>query len=79
MKKRQEFKRIRLFHDKRSYTKDELDAISYFEGTGYYKEAQNPKREPNIHDTRQTFLLQKHDPVRRIKFLDGLNSNSKNY
>jgi len=62
------------------YTKDELDAIDYFNGTGIYKQYQDLKEKPNMFDTRQTFLLKMHDPVRRNKFLDTFNrKNDLNY
>ena len=55
------------------YTKEELDAINYFNGTGFYQSWQNPKEKPNIFDTRQSFLLKMHDPIVRRKFLNNFN------
>ena len=53
--------------------KEELDAISYFKGTGFYAKQQDPKMKPNIFDTRQTFLLKMHDETVRREFLKSFN------
>ena len=61
--------------DKKSYyTKEKLDAIDYFDGTGFYQKQQNPEVKPNIFDTRQSFLLKMHDPVLRNNFLNSFKS-----
>lgn len=73
MKRKKEHKRIRVLDDKRFYSKEELDAINYFHGTGFYKKHQNPEVKPNIFDTRQTFLLKMHDPILRNNFLNIFN------
>ena len=60
--------------DKRNrYTKEELDAIDYFQGTGFYARQQDPKMKPNIYDTRQSFLLKMHDDQMRDEFLASFN------
>jgi len=74
MRRRKEIKRVGMLDKKSSYTKEELDAMDYFHGTGFYKQHQDPKVSPNIFDTRQTFLLKMHDPVLRNNFLTSLNS-----
>ena len=83
MRKKIELKRTKLSDKEYYYTKEELDAISYFRGTGFYKKQQDPKVHPNIFDTRQSFLRKMQDPRAREKFLDYLdnkhiNINNKN-
>jgi hypothetical protein len=73
MKRRKEIKRLRMIDKKSYYTKDELDAMDYFHGTGFYQKEQDPKVKPNIFDTRQSFLLKMHDPVLRNNFLNSFN------
>ena len=77
MKRKREIKRLRLLDNKDWYSKEELDAMDYFNGTGFYHEEQDPTRKPNIFDTRQTFLLKMHDDKSRNDFLNSFNS--KNY
>lgn len=60
LRKEREAKRIKRKSDS-LYTKEELDAINYFKGTGFYAKHQDLKTKPNIFDTRQTFLLKMHD------------------
>lgn len=36
MKRKKEIKRIRLLYNKNYYTNEELDAMDYFNGTGFY-------------------------------------------
>ena len=62
MRKQRELKRLRIKNICKFYTKQELDAIDYFHGTGSYKKHQDPAMKPNIFDTRQTFLFKMHDP-----------------
>ena len=75
IKKETELKRLRPVNKQSFYTEDELDAIAYFHGTGFYANEQNllknPK--PNIFDTRQSFLLKMHDLETRNKFLNSFN------
>jgi len=74
MKKQAELRRLRVvIRTTPYYTKEELDAISYFKGTGFYAQQQDPKMKPNIFDTRQTFLLKMQDKTVRKKFLESLN------
>ena len=75
-KKRRELKKLRIKETPNFYTKEELDAISYFQGTSFYQKHQDPEVKPNIFDTRQTFLLKMHDPVLRNNFLNSFNSKT---
>jgi hypothetical protein len=77
MKKKRELKKLRIKENSNFYTKEELDAMDYFQGTGFYQKYQDLEVEPNIFDTRQTFLFKMHDPIVRTNFLNSLNS--KNY
>ena len=74
MKRRKELKTLRLLDKKYYYTKEELDAMDYFHGTGFYQKQQDPEVKPNIFDTRQSFLRKMHDPVLRNNFLNSFNS-----
>ena len=76
MKRRKELKRVRIIDKKSYYTKEELDAMDYFHGTGFYQKQQDPEVKPNIFDTRQSFLLKMHDPVLRNNFLNSFNSKT---
>ena len=73
MKRKKELKRLRVLDKKSYYTKEELDAMNYFQGTGFYITYQDPKVKPNIFDTRQSFLLKMHDDKLRNEFLDSFN------
>lgn len=73
MRKRNEIKRLRLLENSDFYTKEELDAIAYFEGTGKYAEYQDLRTKPNIFDSRQSFLLKMHDESLRNEFLNSFN------
>ena len=55
------------------YTKEELDAMNYFYGTGFYRQHQDPSVRPNIFDSRQSFLMKMHDDKLRNDFLNNLN------
>ena len=72
-KKRRELKKLRIKETPNFYTKEELDAISYFQGTDFYSKHQDPKVKPNIFDTRQSFLLKMHDDKLRNEFLNSFN------
>ena len=76
MKRKKELKRLGLLDKKSYYTKEELDAMDYFQGTGFYVKHQDPKVKQNIFDTRQSFLLKMHDDKLRNEFLDSLNSRN---
>lgn len=67
MKKQREIKRLRIKDV--FYTKEELDAIDYFHGTGIYRKHQDPSVKPNIYDTRQSLLIKMHDPVMCKNFI----------
>ena len=73
MRKKREIRRLRIQESPGFYTKEELDAISYFQGTGFYLKHQDPKAKPNIFDTRQSFLLKMYDPILRENFLNSFN------
>lgn len=75
VKRKRESQKLRLI--KVSYTKQELDAIAYFHGIGFYKKQQNPKVRPNIFDTRKSFLLKMHNPVLRHEFLNSFQRQSR--
>ena len=74
MKRRKELKRITMVDKKPYYTKEELDAMDYFYGTGFYKQYQNSRVKQNKFDTRQSFLLKMHDEKLRNDFLNSFNS-----
>lgn len=76
MKKERELKKLRVKDTSKSYTKQELDAIDYFHGTGFYKKYQDPAMKPNIFDTRQTFLFKMHDQTRLLEFLNSFNGRT---
>jgi hypothetical protein len=76
MKKKRELKRLRIKENSNFYTKEELDAIDYFQGTSFYQKYQDLELKPNIFDTRQTFLFKMHDPILRNNFLNSFNSEN---
>lgn len=73
MIKKREIKRLRLLENSDFYTKEEFDAIAYFEGTGNYAKYQDSRTKPNIFDSRQSFLLKMHDERLRNEFLNSFN------
>ena len=76
MRKNREIKRLQIQEIPNLYTlytKEELDTISYFQGTGFYIKPQDSKVKPNIFDTRQSFLLKMHDPILRENCLNSFN------
>ena len=73
IRRKQEIKRPRVLDKKSYYPKEELDAMNYFQGTGFYSKQQDPKVKPNIFDTRQSFLLKMHDDKLKNEFLDSFN------
>jgi len=77
MERKREIKRLRLLDNKDWYSKEELDAMDYFNGIGFYQKEQDSTQKPNIFDIRQTFLLKMHDDKLRNDFLNSFNS--KNY
>ena len=74
MKRQAELRRTRMIDIPTRYTKEELDAVSYFQGTGFYAKQQDPNLKPNIFDTRQTFLLKMQDKNARTNFLKSFNN-----
>ena len=76
MRKESELKRLRIKDTSKFYTKQELDAIDYFHGTGFYKKYQDPAMKPNIFDTRQTFLFKMHDRTRLLEILNSFNGRT---
>ena len=61
LRKKREITKLRMKDDFSIYSKEELDAINYFRGKGYYAECQHPSVSPNIFDTRQSFVLKMHN------------------
>ena len=80
MLKKREMQRLRLLETPNLYTKEELDAISYFQGTGFYSYYQSLGTPPNIFDTRWSFLLKvEKNKDMRENFLKSYNRrNSEN-
>ena len=76
MRKKSELKRSKVKENSTYYNKNELDAIDYFNGTGFYKKYQDSKTKSNIFDTRQSFLFKMHDPVMRRNFLNSFNNKN---
>jgi len=76
MKKKRELKRLRIKENSNFYTNEELDAIDYFQGTGFYQKHQDPGLKPKIFDTRQTFLFKMYDPILPNNFLNSFNSEN---
>ena len=77
MKRKRELIRTKMPDKKSYYTKEELDAMDYFHGTGFYKKLQDPEVRPNIFDTRQSFLRKMHNPIELDNFLKYFNSKNK--
>lgn len=73
MKRQAALRDTKMIDIRTRYTKEELDAIAYFQGTGFYEKQQNPKTKPNIFDMRQSFLLKMHDDQIRNDFLNSFN------
>lgn len=75
MRKQTELKKLRIKDNQSVYSKEELDAMAYFHGTGFYANEQNPSMNPNptIYDTRQTFLFKVGDKEVRNKFLNSFS------
>lgn len=52
---------IQTVHDKyKMLWREEIDAIAYFQGEGFYRERQDLKTHSNIFDTRESFLFVMH-------------------
>ena len=69
IKKQIQLKRLRIQDTSSFYTKEEVDAINYFHGKGFYAKTQDSSMKPNIFDTRQSFLMKMHNPVMRKNFI----------
>ena len=69
MKKQTQLKRLRIQYTSSFYTKQEIDAINYFHGKGFYAKTQDSSIKPNIFDTRQSFLMKMHNPLMRKNFI----------
>ena len=79
MKKKREIKRLRIKENLKYYSKEELDAVDYFHGTGFYKKEQDRKMKPNIFDNRRSFILKMEDDEIRDKFLESDNNLTTEY
>jgi hypothetical protein len=67
---------------KKLLSTEEQDAINYFTGQGFYDSQQDVRTEPNIFDTRESFLFKMHNESNRNRFLKSLqesNSFDKSY
>ena len=73
MKRRKELKRIRMIDKKSYYTKEELNAMDYFQGNGIYAKYQDKRERYTIFDTRQSFLLKMYNDKLKNDFLNSLN------
>ena len=73
MKRQAALRGTKMMDIRTRYTKEELDAIAYFQGTSFYQKQRNPKTKPNIFDTRQSFLLKVHDDQMKNAFLNSFN------
>jgi hypothetical protein len=76
MRKKREMIRVRMKEKPKFYTKQELDAMDYFQGKGIYAKYQDKREKYNIFDTRQSFLLKMHEDKLRNEFLNSLNSRN---
>ena len=57
----------------------EHDAINYFTGQGFYRSQQDFRTEPNIFDTRESFLIKMHNESNRNRFLKSLKEFNSFY
>jgi hypothetical protein len=55
---------------------EEHDAINYFTGQGFYRSQQDFRTEPNIFDTRESFLIKMHNESNRNRFLKSLKESN---
>lgn len=78
MRKKLEIRRTKLLYKKDYYTKEELDAMDYFNGTSFYSHYQSLETPPNIFDTRWSFLLKvEKNKNMRENFLKNYNRREK--
>ena len=68
---------VGTFKREQVLSSQELDAIAYIEGTGFYVKQQDLRTKPNIFDTRETLLLKMHDENTRTEFLNALKRLNK--
>ena len=54
---------------------EEHDAINYFINQGFYRYQQDFRTEPNIFDTRESFLIKMHNESNRNRFLKSLKES----
>ena len=78
IKKKYVLKKSRMLDNKSYYTKEELNAMDYFHGTGFYQKQQDPKVKPNVFDTRQSFLRKMEDPIVLDNFLNNFECINRN-
>ena len=74
MRKKRKMIRLRMKKDPKFYTKEELDARDYFQGSGIYAKYEDKREQYNVFDTCQSFLLKMHDDKLRNDFLNSFNS-----
>lgn len=55
---------------------EEHDAINYFTGQGFYRSQQDFRTEPNIFDTRESFLIKMHNESNRNRFLKSVKESN---
>ena len=60
---------------KRLLSPKEHDAINYFTGQGFYRSQQDFRKEPNIFDTRESFLTKMHNESNRNRLLKSLEES----
>lgn len=78
MKKQEACRNLRIRNPTEFYTKQELDSIDYFHGTGFYARQQSIDVKPNIYDTRESFLHKMHCRDSREKFLKSYKHLKEN-
>ena len=60
-------------------TDQEIDALDYYSGKGFYKQHQNEEALPNIYDSRKSLLLKmKKNAKVRTEFITTLNERYNN-
>ena len=73
MRRKREMIKLRMKEDPKTYTKKERDAMDYFQENNIYAKYQDKREKYNIFDTRQSFLLKRHNDKLRNDFLNNLN------
>lgn len=77
MQKRHEALKLKM-KDNWNRTDQEQDAIDYFSGRNFYKKHQSLNQNPNIFDSRQSFLFKMHNKEMRNNFLKSYNRYQNN-